>query len=133
MPAYWIVVPQDVSGYSVDDPTELDPYSDQMERLMIPYGGRYLRLRRHPIEALEGDWQPLGMAMIEFPSWAQARAFYDSDEYAPLLAWRKARGRFNILLVDGIPEGMTSRKNALEMVEQARAERAQRASGPDPE
>ena len=127
MPAYILTFPQDLSGYAAEDPTELDPYADRIEQTMAAYGGRYLRLRKHPIEVLEGDWQPpLGMGISEFPSMEQARAWYHSPEYAPLLAWRKARGRFNLLLVDGMPEGVTSRSTALAAVEQARAERQER-------
>ena len=123
MPAYVVIFPQDLSGYANDDPTELDPYSDQIEKIFARYGGRYLRLRRHPIEVLEGDWEPtLGMGIGEFPSMERARAFWNSPEYAPLKAWRQARGRFNILLADGMPEGMTSRQFALDEVEQARAQ-----------
>jgi uncharacterized protein (DUF1330 family) len=124
MPAYILTFPQDLSGYAADDPTELEPYADRIEQTMAAYGGRYLRLRKHPMEVLEGDWEsPLGMGIVEFPSMEQARAWYHSPEYAPLLAWRKTRGRFNLLLVDGMPEGMTSRSTALAEVEQARAER----------
>jgi uncharacterized protein (DUF1330 family) len=130
MPAYVLIFPQDLSGYSSDDPTRLDPYSDQVETIMTRYGARYLRLRKHPIEVLEGDWQPpLGMGIVEFPNMEQARAFYHSDEYAPLRAWRMVRGSFNLLLADGMPEGMTSRLTALAAVEQARAERQRDASG----
>jgi uncharacterized protein (DUF1330 family) len=122
--AYILVFPQDLSGYTADDPTEIDPYSDQIEELMAAYGGRYLRLRRMPIEVLEGDWRPpLGMGILEFPDMDRARAFYHSPEYAPLLEWRKARGRFNLILVDGMPEGMTLRRIELADVERARAER----------
>jgi hypothetical protein len=60
----------------------------------------------------------------------QARAWYHSPEYAPLLAWRKARGRFNLLLVDGMPEGMTLRLTELAEVEQARAERRREREQP---
>jgi uncharacterized protein (DUF1330 family) len=124
MPAYVLTFPQDLSGFAADDPTELDPYSDQIEDNMALYGGRYLRLRKQPMEILEGDWQPpLGMAITEFPSMEQARAWYHSPEYAPLLEWRKARGRFNLVLVDGMPEGMTLRRIELAEVEEARRER----------
>ena len=130
MAAYVLIFPQDLSGYAADDPTELDPYSGGVEQTMALYGGRYLRLRRQPIEILEGDWQPpLGMGIIEFPSMEQARAWYQSPEYAPLLAWRQARGRFQLLLVDGMPEGMTNRSQALAAVEQARAERQREQAG----
>ena len=124
MPAYLLIFPQDLSGYAGEDPTELDPYADRIEGIMAAYGGRYLRLREHPIEVLEGDWRPpLGMGIVEFPDMERARAWYRSPEYAPLLAWRTARGRFNLVLVDGMPEGMTLRRTALAKVEQARADR----------
>jgi hypothetical protein len=40
-------------------------------------------------ETLEGDWQPHRMAMLRFPSFEQAKAFYD-DEPLPRGA-RQAR------------------------------------------
>jgi uncharacterized protein (DUF1330 family) len=132
MAAYILVFPQDLSGYASEDPTVLDPYDDGVEAIMAQFGGRYLRLRRQPMEILEGDWQPpLGMGIVAFPSMEQARAFYHSPEYAPLLAWRMARGRFNLLLVDGMPEGMTSQEIALAEVERARADMAGGLEGSD--
>jgi uncharacterized protein (DUF1330 family) len=131
MAAYILVFPQDLSGFAAEDPTVLDPYDDGVEAIMAQFGGRYLRLRRQPMEILEGDWQPsLGMGIVAFPSMEQARAFYHSPEYAPLLAWRTARGRFNLLLVDGMPEGRTSREIALADVERAQRERHRDAANP---
>ena len=131
MPAYVLIFPHDVSGFDSEDPTELDPYADGIEQTMAAYGGRYLRLREHPMEVLEGDWRPpLGMGMIEFPSMERARAWYRSSEYAPLLAWRRARGRFDLVLVDGMPEGTTYRRTALAGVERARADRRREREQP---
>jgi uncharacterized protein (DUF1330 family) len=121
MVAYILVFPQDISGWDDADPTTEDPYDSEIEAIMAQFGGRYLRIREQPIEILEGDWQPpLGMGIVEFPSMEQARAFWESPEYAPLKAWRMARGRFNILLVDGMPAGTTLREIELDQVEHAR-------------
>jgi uncharacterized protein (DUF1330 family) len=128
MPAYILVFPQDISGFAAEDPTVPDPYDSQIEALMAPYDGRYLRLRTQPIAVLEGTWQPpLGMGILEFPSMEQARAFWDAAAYAPLKAWRQARGRFDILLVDGMPAGET-----LRIIEQRRLDTARQAAGLPP-
>ena len=124
MPAYILVLFKEELAPWRPDPTELDPYSDHNEVTLAPYGGRYLRLAEHPIEVLEGDWQPpLGVGLLEFPSMEQARGWYHSAAYAPLREWRMARGRFDLILLDGMPAGMTLRSKALADVEQARAQR----------
>ena len=125
MAACVLVFPRDIAGFAADDPTELDPYDAGIEQILARYGGRYLRLRTHPIEILEGDWRPpLGMGILELPSMERARAFWDSDAYAPLKAWRMARGRFDVILVDGMPDGATLREREL-----ARRARARQTEG----
>jgi uncharacterized protein (DUF1330 family) len=129
MPAYILVLPQEIWSPFSTDPTVVDPYSDQVEATLAPYGGSYLRLRNQPIEMLEGDWQPpLGMAIIAFPSAERARAWFNSPEYAPLRAFRRSHSRAHIILADGMPEGMTLRGRALAEAERARARLASRES-----
>lgn len=67
------------------------------------YGGEYIvRGGRH--ETLEGDWQPHRIAMLKFPSYEQAQAFYRDSAYVsdvkPLRAG--ATEYFNMVLVEGI-------------------------------
>jgi uncharacterized protein (DUF1330 family) len=66
------------------------------------FGGEYLvRGGRH--EVLEGDWQPHRVAMLRFPSYEQAKAFYDAEHVRARA--RQARGRheyFNMVLVEGV-------------------------------
>jgi uncharacterized protein (DUF1330 family) len=66
------------------------------------FGGEYLvRGGRH--EALEGDWQPHRVAMLRFPSFEQAKAFYESPEYLGVRVKRKgAVEYFNSVLVEGV-------------------------------
>ena len=101
--AYVLIFPQDVAGFAAEDPTEINPYADRIEQTMAPYGGRYLRLREHPMEVLEGDWRPpLGMGMIEFPSVEQAKAWYDSPEYREILPIRQRHARTTLILAEGV-------------------------------
>jgi uncharacterized protein (DUF1330 family) len=101
VPAYILAVPRQ----RVDDPRLMRPYQEQVEATMTRYGGRYRTLFRHRLEVLEGDWRPSpGVIILEFPSFEQARAWYDSPEYAPLRALRHQHERFDIILVDSLTD-----------------------------
>ncbi|PKO64930.1 MAG: DUF1330 domain-containing protein [Betaproteobacteria bacterium HGW-Betaproteobacteria-16] len=66
------------------------------------FGGEYL-VRGGRFETLEGDWQPARIAMLRFPSFVQAKAFYDSEQYRQARAKRKgATDFFNLVLVEGV-------------------------------
>jgi uncharacterized protein (DUF1330 family) len=121
MPAYIVTLWEESLAPWSTDPTELDRYADQIEATYAPYGGRYVRLSEHPLEVLEGELPVLGVGITVFPSMELARAWYHSEAYAPLREWRMARGRFSLLLLEGLPEGATLRSTALAAVEQARA------------
>ena len=124
MPDYMLILWEESLAPWSEDPTEIDFYSDHIEETLAPFGGRYLRLSEHPLEILEGGPLPaLGVGLAEFPSMEHARSWYASEAYAPLKEWRHARGRFTLILLQGLPEGATLRRLALEEVEQARAER----------
>lgn len=85
------------------DPREMDPYFRGVAETMARYGGGYQAVPRHRVTRLEGDWlPPKGITILEFPSYDQALAWYQSPEYAPLLALRTNKGRFDTILVDGV-------------------------------
>lgn len=60
-------------------------------------------MRGGALTALEGDWQPKRLVILEFPSVAQARAWIDSPEYAPARRLRQAAAKSNIIVVEGVP------------------------------
>ena len=81
------------------DPDRMLEYRRLAQIAVAHYGGRYL-VRGAAYETLEGSWQPQRLVVLEFPSMAAARAFYDSPEY---LAAREARAGvsdFDILLAE---------------------------------
>ena len=65
------------------------------------HGGRFL-IRGGEATALEGDWPTRRIVLIEFPDADAARAWWESDEYAPLKAMRREASDTNILLVEGV-------------------------------
>jgi uncharacterized protein (DUF1330 family) len=65
------------------------------------YGGRYLA-RGGTTTTLEGSWQPARLVVLEFPSADQARAWWDSPEYAEAKALRQSCARTEMVVVDGL-------------------------------
>ena len=65
-------------------------------------GGEYL-VRGGRFEVMEGQWQPARLAMLRFPSFEQAKAFYDGEMYRRARAKRAgATEFFNMVLVEGV-------------------------------
>jgi uncharacterized protein (DUF1330 family) len=96
MPAYIIV------DVEIHNPEAYEPYKKMALEVATQYGGRYLA-RGGAIEVREGDWHPKRFVIIEFPSVDAARAFYDSPEYAPALAIRKANATSSLIIAEGLP------------------------------
>ena len=95
-PAYLIVEMQ------ISDPEQYKQYMAVAPAAVAAAGGEYLVCGgRH--ETLEGDWQPARIAMLRFPSFEQAKAFYDSEMYRLARAKRDgATEFFNLILVEGV-------------------------------
>jgi uncharacterized protein (DUF1330 family) len=91
-------------------PYPMMEYRRKAEGVMALYGGRYRSTINHRVETLEGDWlPPHGVVIAEFPSYEQAKAWYHSEEYAPLRQERMAGDRWDLIVVDGLQAGETLR------------------------
>ena len=65
-------------------------------------GGEYL-IRGGRSEVLEGTWKPGRIAMLRFPSFEQAKTFYDGEMYKAARAKRAgATQYFNLILIEGV-------------------------------
>jgi uncharacterized protein (DUF1330 family) len=65
-------------------------------------GGEYV-VRGGRFEALEGEWQPSRMAMLKFPSYEAAKAWYDGEMYQAARSKRLGTTEFfNMVLVEGV-------------------------------
>ena len=95
MPAYVIA---DVRA--VRDQDALIEYRRRNSDAVAHHGGRFL-VRGGAAEVLEGAWDTLRMVVIEFPDAQAARAWWASEEYAPLKAMRREASDTNIVLVEG--------------------------------
>ena len=89
-PAYLIV------EMNIKDPEQYKQYMAQAPACVRAFGGEY-----H--ETLEGDWQPHRVALLRFPSYEQAKAFYDDGPYREVRKLRLgATEYFNMVLVEGV-------------------------------
>jgi uncharacterized protein (DUF1330 family) len=96
MPAYVIADVRDVR-----DAEALVQYRRGNTDAVARHGGRFL-VRGGDFEVLEGEWPTLRMVVAEFPDAAAARAWYESDDYAPLKAMRQGASETNIILLEGV-------------------------------
>ncbi len=94
MPAYVVV------QISIEDPLLYEQYKALAPPSIAAYGGRYVVRGGHS-EVLEGAWQPLRLVILEFPTPAQARAWWSSPEYAPAKALRQRCAQTEMLLIEG--------------------------------
>ncbi len=85
---------------STNDPAELATYGQKVGaareghemRPLVAYGA---------FEVLEGD--PVeGVVVLEFPTIAAAKAWYDSPEYQAALVHRLAGAKYRVVFVEGL-------------------------------
>ena len=85
----------------VTDPAKYEQYKELAPPAIARYGGRYL-VRGGASAVLEGDWQPKRVVILEFPSLAAAKEFYDSPEYRAARAVRANAATMNLVAVEGV-------------------------------
>ena len=90
-----------VADIEVTDPDEYQRYVQQAGATVEKYGGKYLVRGGQP-EALEGNWETKRIAIVEFPSAEQARAWYDSPEYSAIKGIRQHSTVSRLILVHGV-------------------------------
>jgi len=94
MPAYVHI------NLRVIDPTKQAALAPRFQAALQEAGGRILHFGR-VAQVLEGDEAPLPMAgVFEFPTLAQALAFYNSERYAPIKAERREAQQASMFVVE---------------------------------
>ncbi|MBX9778489.1 MAG: DUF1330 domain-containing protein [Xanthobacteraceae bacterium] len=94
MPAYFLF-----DMLEVTDPEKLEKYREAVLATVERYGGHYLTVGGRT-DVVEGDWRPVFPVLIEFPDLAQARRWYDSEEYRAPRALRHAAARGNAVFIE---------------------------------
>jgi uncharacterized protein (DUF1330 family) len=95
MPAYW------VARSKINDPVEYKRYTDLVPAIIARYGGKVLA-RGGRYQIMEGPDKFHRFLVIEFPTFEQGVACFQSDEYNRAAAFRRSgAGEVETIMVDG--------------------------------
>lgn len=94
MPAYV------VGQVTVHDPVEYSKYMAGFMEAFAPFGGRVL-VAAEAVEVLEGEWPRTRTVILEFPSMAQAKSWYESPKYQAIVQHRFKAAKSTLVLANG--------------------------------
>ncbi len=95
MPKGYVVV-----NVKVRNAERYPEYAVQAYETVVRFGGKYLTRGSTP-EIKEGHPQLARFVILEFPSLADARRWYDSEEYKPIRALRWEWAESELFFVEG--------------------------------
>lgn len=85
----------------IKNPEAYEQYKKLAKPIAEKFGGVY-RVRGGVIDVRETDlWSPTRIVIIEFPDVQSARAFVDSEEYAPVKPIRNDNADCTLFIVEG--------------------------------
>jgi uncharacterized protein (DUF1330 family) len=90
-----------IANIDIRDPVRYADYVKLTPGTIAPFGGRFIA-RGGRSERLEGDTAANRMVMIEFPSYENAKAWYDSAGYRVAMAIRQSASTGSLILVEGV-------------------------------
>ncbi len=85
-----------------NSPDAREAYVKGLTGMVEKHGGRFI-VASSDYQVAEGEWPTGRLVMIEFPTMAALRGWYDSAEDRPLLEMRLKGSRSRALIVDGSP------------------------------
>ena len=89
-----------VLDFSVRDLEGFRPYIANVPAFIEKHGGRYIVRGAEP-RAIEGDWSPERMVILEFPSRSSAEQFLADPGFQELAKIRHRTTTSKLVLVDG--------------------------------
>ena len=95
MPAYIL------AEIEITNPEGYKEYTKAVPATIEKYGGRFIH-RGGATSVLEGEWPDRRRVLIEFPTAAAARQWWDSSEYKQPKEMRRANSRGRLLLLEGV-------------------------------
>ncbi len=79
-----------IAEHIITDSAKFEEYRTKVGPMIAKHGGRYITKGGTHKLPEGGHWNPERVVIIEFPSMAALNNWYNSPEYQPLIALRKA-------------------------------------------
>lgn len=89
-----------IANVEITNPVGCEEYRKRVSATLAAHGGRFVA-RGGATEVLEGSWAPKRLVIIEFPSMAALKSWYDSPEYRPLIELRNRNARSSLVAIEG--------------------------------
>lgn len=90
-----------IANVDIRDPVRYAEYVKLTPATVAPFGGRFIA-RGGKAERLEGDTAANRVVILEFDTYEQAKAWYDSEGYRVARAVRQSAAVGSLILVDGV-------------------------------
>lgn len=90
-----------IANIEVKDPERYKDYVKLTPGSIAPFGGRFIA-RGGRSEKLEGEAPANRIVVIEFPSYENAKSWYDSADYRIARAVRQSASTGTLILVEGV-------------------------------
>ena len=90
-----------IADVEITDPAAYEGYKPLASAALEKYGARIL-VRGGAVEPAEGGWAPKRLVILEFPSMAALKRFYDSPEYVKARAIRQKASKSKLIFAEGI-------------------------------
>ena len=90
-----------VADIDITDPATYEGYKPLASAALEKYGAKIL-VRGGAVEPAEGGWSPKRFVIIEFPSMAALKRFYDSPEYTKAKAVRQKASKGRMIFAEGV-------------------------------
>ena len=90
-----------IAMIEVTDPEGYKEYRERIPATIAAHGGHYLA-RGGATEILEGSLPAKRLAIVEFPSLAAAKAWWQSPEYQPVRAIRESTAKSTLVITEGL-------------------------------
>ena len=95
-----------MSGYiiahiQVTNPTQYETYKKWSTLAMQAHHAEVC-VRGGQVQVLEGDWSPERIVILKFPTFAAAKAFYETPEYLQAREARAGAAIMRMIAVEGL-------------------------------